>query len=375
MIRRFFALGLLTAVVSMSFPSAQTGVSQSSTLSQRAAERLEALHAEADQLATQERTLLGDLRRLELESQIRAEELDRAREASVAAATDLEARDAEVRELQGEIDSALPDVESRLVSLYKLGRGRYARLLLSATDLRQFGQAVRFVSAVAEQDRQRLVAQQTRLNDFDAARRRAAARQNEVQALQAAGEKAQAAAAAAVAAHAAMVREIDSKRDLNAQYSSELLAAQERLQASLNGLSPSGATGSLPLAPFKGALPWPVSGSLVHRFGQSSAGRPPARGIDVQAPPGAAVSAIHDGTVVFADVFEGYGRLVIVDHGGQTLSLYGNLAEITVTKGVHVEHGAPVGVLGSGTPGSAVMYFELRVDGRAVDPLQWLQNR
>lgn len=359
----------------MCVPAAQSQRSSATaSLSQRAAERLEALHAEADQLANQERTLLGDLRKLELESQIKAEELDRAREASAQATAELDGRDTEVRALQGEIESALPDVESRLVSLYKLGRGRYARLLLSATDLRQFGQAVRFVSAVAEQDRQRLATQQARLTELANARQRAEARQADVRELQAAAERAQAETAAAIAAHAAMVRDIDSKRDLNAQYASELLAAQERLQASLDGIPATG-PGTLPLKPFRGTLAWPVSGALVRRFGENAGGRPPSRGVEVQAAAGAAVSAVHDGTVVFADAFNGYGRLVIVDHGGQTLSLYGNLAEIAVSKGAHVEHGSPVGLLGSGTPGAATMYFELRVDGHVVDPLQWLQKR
>lgn len=374
MIRRSFALMIVGAWLGMCTPAAQTLSTPAQKLSERAAQRLEALHAEADRLASQERTLLGDLRRLELESQIRAEELDQAKLQSAAATTALEALDAEVRDLEQDIASALPDVESRLVTLYKLGRGRYARLLLSATDLRQFGQAVRFVSAVAEQDRQHLVEQQSRLAGLAAARRRAEERQAQVRELQSGAERAQAASAEAVSAHAALVRDIDSKRDLNAQYASELMAAQQRLQSSLNGLAPA-APGTLPLEPFKGTLGWPVSGTLVHGFGQSVAGRPPARGIEVQAPAGAAVSAVLAGTVVFADAFDGYGRLVIVDHGGQTLSLYGNLAEITTAKGAHVDEGVPVGVVGSASPASAVMYFELRVDGHAVDPLQWLEKR
>ena len=130
------------------------------TLSRRAAERLQTLHDEADRLAAEERTLLGDLRRLELDREIRTTELERAREQARAAAADLAALDHQVATLAAESKAALPDLQARLVTLYKLGRGQYARLLLSASDVRQFGQAVRLVSALAEQDRQR-VAQST----------------------------------------------------------------------------------------------------------------------------------------------------------------------------------------------------------------------
>ena len=80
--------------------------------------------------------------------------------------------------------------------------------------------------------------------------------------------------------------------------------------------------------------------------------------------------------VAYADLFAGFGNLVIVDHGAQNYSLYGNLLEIAVTKGTRVEQGHVVGTVGapptSATPG---LYFELRVDGQPVDPLQWLRKR
>jgi septal ring factor EnvC (AmiA/AmiB activator) len=172
-----------------------------------------------------------------------------------------------------------------------------------------------------------------------------------------------------------MVREIDARRDLNAQYSSELLGAQQRLQASLAGLSTSAGAATLPIAPFKGELEWPVPGTVRLRFGAADAGRPPLRGVEIDAESGTQVKAIHDGTVAYADPFAGYGRLVIVDHGNQTFSLYGNLGQIAVAKDARVQRGTAVGTVGLSDAGVPGLYFELRVDGRAVDPLQWLAKR
>ncbi|MGC4081601.1 MAG: peptidoglycan DD-metalloendopeptidase family protein [Vicinamibacterales bacterium] len=373
MLRRSLAFGVVVLAMMGSVPHGQTPErDRADSLTRRAAERLEALHAEADRLAREERTVLGDLRKLEVERDIRAAELDRARTEVRTATAELAALDEQVTLITTQSKAALPDIEARLVTLYKLGRGQYARLLLSATDLRQFTQAIRLISALAEQDRQRLTEHRHRLDELQAARVRAQARQAEVQRAQAAALDAQVAAEHAISARNALVRDIDTRRDLNAQYAAELQAAQERLQASVADLA---ATSSLPITPFKGDLDWPVAGEVRQRFGAATGGRPPLRGIEVATDAGTHVHAVHDGTVAFADTFSGYGRLVIVDHGNQTFTLYGNLDDILVEKGAHVDRGTPLGTPALANPATAVLYFELRIDGRAVDPLQWLAKR
>jgi septal ring factor EnvC (AmiA/AmiB activator) len=361
-----------TIVVAQQQPR-QAERERTEALTRRATERLQSLHAEADRLASEERTLLGDLRRLEVEREIRATELAEARRSADAARAEVERLDAEIARLNTENVAALPDLEGRLVTLYKLGRGRYARLLLSASDLRQFGQAVRLVSVLAEQDRQRLAQHRRRLSELADARQAAQDRRARLVDLRAAAQKAQGAADQALAAQQQMVRDIDARRDLNAQYSAELLTAQQRLQSSLANFGTTAP--ALPVTPFKGDLPWPAVGSLRHQFGAAVGGRPPLRGIEIATAPEADVRAVHGGTVAYADVFSGYGRLVIVEHGNQAFTLYGNLGTIAVSKGAHVEPGQLVGTAGLADRDAAVVYFELRVDGRAVDPLQWLAKR
>jgi murein hydrolase activator len=87
---------------------------------------------------------------------------------------------------------------------------------------------------------------------------------------------------------------------------------------------------------------------------------------------GQTVRAVHEGTVAYADLFSGYGNLVIIEHGDKTHSLYGYMSSLSVSKGDHVDAQAPLGGSGLDPSGNAALYFELRVDGKAVDPLQWL---
>ena len=84
---------------------------------------------------------------------------------------------------------------------------------------------------------------------------------------------------------------------------------------------------------------------------------------------------VHDGVVAFAGPFGGFGNLLIVDHGAQNFSLYGNLLEMSVNKGDRLERGQPVGTVGLGPAGSSELHFELRIDGQSVDPLQWLKKQ
>ena len=137
-------------------------------------------------------------------------------------------------------------------------------------------------------------------------------------------------------------------------------------------------TVAIPLAPFRGALDWPVPGRMIGRFGQRSGrfGDPTVRnGIEIAAPEGTPVHAVHPGTVSFADSFTGFGNLVIADHGGNMYSLYGYLDAISVTRGDAIDSGTEVGRVGSAPAGPAALYLEIRIDGRSVDPVQWLRAR
>ncbi|HEX7795435.1 MAG TPA: peptidoglycan DD-metalloendopeptidase family protein [Vicinamibacterales bacterium] len=343
-------------------------------LSRRAAERLKTLHDEAEQLAAQEKTVLGQLRKLEVQRQIKSEELRQAEDDAARVARELSALDQQIFMLDRQARNDIPILRNRILNLYKLGDGGYVRLLLSTTDVRRFGQASRLVVELASQDRRRVLDHQRRLDELHASRETVTDRQARLVALKTQVQRARAEIDRVLETRNALIREIDDRRDLNAQLSSELLAAQQKLQSEMTDLS-SGSTPSLPIGPFRGDLDWPLAGPLRQRYGLSESGRAVNNGIDIAAEEGLPVRAIHAGTVAYADAFTGFGRLVIVDHGSQNFSLYGNLKEIAVEKGAHVQNGATLGSVGSTPTGATGLYFELRIDGHAVDPLQWLKKR
>ena len=375
--KRLLLLVLLS--VAGSVAGQQDERARTEALAQKTSERLKSLTREADRLALEARTLLGELRRLELDRQIKDEQLRQAKADEERVVTDIGALSQELAQLEEREQAERPELRARLVQLYKLGQGGYLRLFLSGADARNLGQASRMVAAIARRDRERLAAHQRRVEELRTSRATLEQRRSELASLRAAAERAQAAAAQAVQKQNDLIRDIDRRRDLNAQLAGELTATSQRLQATLRELAAGGtnaaaaplATASLPA--LRGELEWPAAGPVRHRFGRSAGGSP--NGIEIATTVGIPVRAVHDGMVAFADTFAGYGKLVIVDHGAQTFTLYGHLLDIPVTRGTRVSQGDLVGSAGFALLGVPGLYFELRVDGRPVDPLQWLRKR
>jgi len=357
----------------------QADRSQTEALAKRAAERIQALQREADRLATEERTLLGDLRRLEIARQIKAEQLKQVQTEKADVVTELKTTTTRMQQLEAQESQMRPELNARLVEMYKLGQARYARLLLSAPDLRQMGQAARMVAALAKLDRERVLSHERTMRELKSTHETLEKRNKQLATLETETARAQAAADRAVQARNDLVADIDRRRDLNAQLVGELQSAQLRLQTTLRELSAGVAVvaaPTLPVAPFRGDLPWPAAGSGIRKTTRAAVNRAsPTSGIEITVADGTSVASVHEGVVAYADAFSGFGNLVIVDHGARTFSLYGDLQETTVKKGDRVERGQPVGVSGYTPQGAAGVYFELRIDGQSVDPLQWLRKR
>ena len=346
----------------------------------RVNERILALQSEADGLAGQARTLLGDLRTLEIDREIQIERVREAEAAIAQGQAAIENSGQRLTSLDAQRAAQLPDLRAQLVDIYKRGRTGYARLLLGSSGVREFGRASRAVAALMRINEQRVAAHRRTL---EAVRQERARLEDELLALQARDAEAResrAAADRALAARAALVARIDARRDLNAQLAGELQVAYERLRqqgATLGSGRPIEPV-AIPLAPFRGALDWPVAGRLSGQFGQRSGrtGDTAVRnGIEIAAGEGAPALAIHSGTVSFADPFTGFGNLVIVDHGANTYSLYGYLGAMSVARGDAVDSGTELGRVGSAPAGPATLYLEIRIDGRSVNPVQWLKPR
>jgi septal ring factor EnvC (AmiA/AmiB activator) len=131
-----------------------------------------------------------------------------------------------------------------------------------------------------------------------------------------------------------------------------------------------------PFRKARGKMPWPLQGKPASHFGQPrNEGKMVWQGVTIPAKEGSQVSAIHHGRVVFADWLRGSGLLLIIDHGDGYLSLYAHNQSLLREVGEWVTAGAPVSTVGrSGGQEQAALYFEIRHNGKPVDPAHWCRG-
>jgi septal ring factor EnvC (AmiA/AmiB activator) len=179
--------------------------------------------------------------------------------------------------------------------------------------------------------------------------------------------------------HERMVGELtEASRKLEA-FVRELQARQRRIAKApppQNGIEPP-ASG---FGRLRGRLPWPTEGRIVTTFGAQVHPRFGTRtfrnGIDIEAVEGVDVTAVYGGHVVYTGWFKGYGNLIIVDHGNDYYTLYAHVADILVREGDDVRAGQRIGTVGdTGSLSGARLYFEVRYQGKALDPADWLRQR
>jgi septal ring factor EnvC (AmiA/AmiB activator) len=322
------------------------------------------------------------------------EETDRALEALGRDAADARREAADARAELARLEAEAARTEHRLartrkalgaraVALYKAGELGPAAALFAATSLREALERAALLQRLLDQDRALL--------------RRFREEQRALETAREAAAKASAARDAAVARFDRRADEIarerggrqrvlaalrsDRRRERAAL--AELEAAARALEETLAALqqAPPGAPlppSAVPFPSLRGLLDPPVDAPLAARFGRvvDEFGTETFRkGVEFAAPRGAPVRGVADGVVRFAGWFRGYGKIVILDHGGAWYTVSGHLDEVGVAVGDAVERGAPIGRAGdTGSLAGPQLYFEIRRGGEAVDPADWLRG-
>jgi septal ring factor EnvC (AmiA/AmiB activator) len=156
------------------------------------------------------------------------------------------------------------------------------------------------------------------------------------------------------------------------------LQAYQRLENTFRKLKP--LTGlSRVFAQNRKALPWPLIAPVEVGYGtvrELAYGTKLTNfGLLLKPASGTPVQSVFDGTVVYADWLDGYGQLVIVDHGYGYHSLYGHLATVEVKTGQTLKTSTTIGTAGdTGSWAGTRLYFEIRSQGQAQDPMLWLRR-
>jgi murein hydrolase activator len=377
------ALALLAATAAAQSPSPSDSPSSATKVParneddalKRVQERKAVLERELARLRGQEKSLLGEVERLDLEVRLRTEELREIQAVLQRANAQLDTTTRDVRALESSIAAERPVLAARARALYKMGDLSYLRLLLSVDRPSDIFRGYRLVTTVARRDNQRIARFRTDLASLAERRTRLEQETQQAMNLRTDLDRARRTLEQDRRRKTALLTSIVEKKETNAAFVEELAQAEAKLREMLAGLGDGEVT--VPLPVFRGSLPWPVEGDVRVPFGRRKHPRfdtyTVQNGLDIEAVVNAPVTAIHEGTVVFADFFQGYGLMVVIDHGGKHHSLYAHLGEVLVHAGDRVRAGQGIGTAGtSGLEGSG-LYFEMRFQGKPVDPSDWLK--
>jgi septal ring factor EnvC (AmiA/AmiB activator) len=204
--------------------------SRTEAVNKRVSDRIVALQREADRLAGEAKTLVGELRTLEVERDLQVERYTQAQADVAAARKAVEQITARVAELEQQRVQQLPEIKAQLVDIYKRGSSGYARLIFGVSSMRDLGRATRAVGALVRINEQRIEEHRRTLAATRQQGEALQARLRELQTAETAARQARAAADRAVNARNALIARIDERRDLNARFAGEL---QESLLAAM----------------------------------------------------------------------------------------------------------------------------------------------
>jgi len=273
-------------------------------------------------------------------------------------------------------------LEERLVQLYESNEASDIEILLQAQSFSDLLEQLDYFKAIGEQDKRiadtikrlqtemRLAKQQTAATTAEVSKTTAilARKTEEQRAARAALLARQAALAAARQSKQGLLSDVRQERHADEEDLQAMQAASAAIAAQIQGAQggSSGGGGS----PSSSGLIWPVSGPITSGFGWRW-GRM-HEGIDIGAPCGTPIHAAASGSVIYTGWMDGYGNIVIIDHGGGIATAYAHQSAIYVGGG-SVSQGQTIGAVGStGHSTGCHLHFEVRVNGTPVNPLNYL---
>jgi murein DD-endopeptidase MepM/ murein hydrolase activator NlpD len=263
-------------------------------------------------------------------------------------------------------------LQGRLRDVYKYGRTGYADVLFGASDFGEFVTRWRFVTAIVQADGRLLSDYEADVAEYQKLRATLRREQAQLETITAQTQARRREIVEQEQTKRAMLTRLQRERAAYEQMVRELEEDSKELEVLIlrmqtrAGLQPAAA---LRLRTFL----WPARGVITSGFGFR---RHPIfgirrmhTGVDIGAPRGAPVEAAADGRVIYTGWFGGYGKIVIIDHGGGVSTLYAHLSQILTEEGRSVRQGEIIARVGStGYSTGPHLHFEVRVNGRPIDP-------
>jgi septal ring factor EnvC (AmiA/AmiB activator) len=287
-----------------------------------------------------------------------------------------------IPELEAKLDEEKQSIEKILITTYKFGKFNFLQFMLQAENVGALISENKNLTLLAQYQEKIISNYMENLDQLETAEKELQTKKKEASRLIKNAEKKRKELQAQERKNRALITEIKKNKKLHLQTLEELKVRAQQLLILIEKLLKEEISFPINLIPLyekKGKLPWPIEGKVTTKFGLQ---RHPQfktttmnNGIEISPRKNyVIVRAIHPGKVVYSDYFQGYGNLIIVDHGMSYYSLYGHCSDILVKKGDLVKAEHPIALVGDiGSLEGDSVYFEIRFKTKPLNPLQWLK--
>lgn len=341
--------------------------------------------AQIEVMRQKERLLLDRLDQMELQLQELRGKLERRKRERVALRKEINEKRKNLKELDRELDKLRALLAQRLEALYKFGRQAYVNLLTSSRDVNGLQHQWVYLRAIAEQDSELIRTFMERQREEKELAKALGSREAQLSKLVAKTREQKEEIEKVKREQVALLQNIYNQEEMYQSYVTELGAVSRELRNKIEELqekTDKSGTGVLRLkggfAGKKGALPYPVPGRIISRFGPKKhkkfGTKIRSKGIEIATEPLSPVVAVYLGQVLYSEWVKGYGKVIIIDHGEKYYTLTGHLAEVLKKAGEMVESGETIGYSGYSPleRRGGKVYFEVRHLSKALDPERWL---
>lgn len=292
----------------------------------------------------------------------------------------------EIAYTEGQIEELKGALAARMNAIYRYGGVAELNLFFSSSTINEAIVSSYLLSRIADQDREIYGKYMDRIRRLEQSRRdlgiqtqRLSEQKRELELERNEHRK-------AVEESSRYLSQVKREKELHAAAVQELLKAQRELESKVRSLLEqkrrlAKRTPGQVIPSYRGgSLPWPTTGRVESEFGMRVHPQFNTKmmhtGIDIAAPIGTPVISVAAGQVLYAGWMRGYGQTVIIDHGGDLLTIYGHLSRMDVSEGQAVAAGQIIGGVGStGISTGSHLHFEVRINGAARNPRAYLRAR
>lgn len=343
--------------------------------------RIESIRKAIQADAERRDALAGQLKDADLRIQSAREQLATVRSKRVASEGRLNDLRTERAQTQKQVAAERDELGAELAVAYMNGRQERLKLLLNQGDPARLGRMLAYYGYFGSARAERITAIGEHMAHLDLLTENITAETEKLRAIeqeQARDVRSLAGARERRAQTLAQVQsQLKTRNDELAKLQRDARALEKLVEELRRAIEEFPDLADQPFQRVKGKLPWPVKGNLLARFGQLRAGGPLKwQGLVIGAERGTQVRAPFAGRVVYADWLPGLGLLLVLDHGGGYMSLYGHNEQLYRRVGDRVTAGDALAAVGDaagfGRPG---LYLEIRKGRQVLDPATWLTKR